>query len=126
MIPHNLKKVDYHIAIWGLIAIALTAVAGGISSGLSALTGAALGMGNWVVFRRLILGIAASGNQMGLGVFLALKFLAVVAVVTLLFTLTPVDPIAFTAGISALFLGISTCYFIHLTKKRTTSLGGDD
>ena len=126
MMPIHLKKIDYHIAIWGLIAIALTAVTGGIAPALSASIGALLGMGNWLVFRRLVKGIATAGNQTGLGLILGLKFMVIMTIISLLFMYTPIKPIPFTVGISGLFLGISSYYFTNLLKDGKAKSRGEN
>ena len=120
------KKVDYHIAIWGLIAIALASVLGDETSMASALVGAMIGLVNWTVFKNLTKRVETRGNQMSLGLWLALKFLALVGIITAIFFLTPVQPVAFTAGVSALFLGITSYNLFHYLKNETSAVGGED
>ena len=126
MMTKTQKKVDYHIAIWGLIAIALAAVIGGWIPMLSASAGAVLGMLNWIVFRHLTHRMTMAGGGLGLGLFLALKFAAIMAIVTLFFLYTPIRPLPFTGGISSLFLGITSYYLVYLFERNTTIPGGDD
>jgi hypothetical protein len=126
MPTQTLKKIDYHIAIWGLIAIALALVFGGWMPMVSASAGAVLGMINWMIFRKLTQKLVSIGDRLGVGVFLSIKFMMLLAAVSLLLLLTPIRPIAFTVGISALFLGISSWYISHLLHEGTTALRGDD
>ena len=112
----HLTKIDAHIAVWGLVATALTALVGGAELFPSALVGAALASINWIVFRTLALRMTESSKKLGLGLFLALKSFAMLGGIFLLLKLLPLHPAAFLAGMSGLFLGIVTSTIGHALK----------
>lgn len=114
---HSLKKIDYWIAAWGVIAIASATVISGRTVFFSTLLGAALGLANWMMFRYVVLRMAVSGNKLGFGVFMGVKSLAVMGIVTAVFLLLPVEPPAFIAGISSLFMGITSYFLVQSLKK---------
>lgn len=114
---HNLKKIDYWVAAWGVIAIGLATVISGSAVFFSTLLGAALGLANWMMFRYVVLRMAVSGNKFGFGVFMGIKSLAVMGVITALFLLLPIQPPAFIAGISSLFMGITSYFLVQSLKK---------
>lgn len=113
----RLTKIDAHIASWGGIITALTAVIGGAEMFPSALVGAALAYLNWVALRTLAARMAESPQKLGLGVFLALKSLALFVGAFLLIKFLPIQPLPFLAGMSGLFLGIATSTFFHALER---------
>lgn len=121
----TLKKIDYHIAIWGLIAIALALPIGGIISLFSAVAGAVLGIMNWMIFRVLAGKLVQSGDRLALSLFLAVKYILLIAAISLLLLFTPIQPISFAAGITSLFLGISTAYIFDAIKDNKVELRGE-
>ena len=112
-----LKKIDFWIAAWGVIAIALTTVLSGRAVFYSALLGAALGLANWMTFRYVVLRMAVAGNKLGFGVFMGVKSLSIMGIITAVFLLLPVNPPSFVAGISSVFLGIISYFLIQTLKK---------
>ena len=114
---HNLKKIDYWIAAGGVIAIGAATVISGETAFFSTLLGAALGLANWMMFRYVVLRMAVSGNKLGFGVFMGIKSFALMGTITAIFLLLPMKPPAFIAGISSLFLGITSHYLAESLKK---------
>ena len=114
---HNLKKIDYWVAGWGVIAIASTTVISGRTVFFSTLLGAALGLANWMMFRYLVLRMAVSGNKLGFGIFVGVKSVAILGIITVAFILLPLNAPAFSAGISSVFMGITSYFLIQLFKK---------
>ena len=114
---HSLKKIDIWIAAWGVIAIALTTVLSEGTVFYSPLLGAALGFANWITFRYVVLRMAVAGNKLGFGVFMGVKALSIMGIITAVFLLLPVNPPSFTAGISSVFFGITSFFLIQSLKK---------
>ena len=104
-----------------MIAIVAATVISGETAFFSTLLGAALGLSNWMMFRYVVLRMAVSGNKLGFGVFMGAKSLAIMGIITVLFFALPLKPSAFIAGISSLFMGI-TSYFLALSLKKGDQL----
>ncbi len=114
---NNLKMIDYWIAAWGIIAISSAVVISGKTVFLSALLGSLLGLINWIMFRYAALRMAVASNKTEFGIFMGIKSLLIMAIITALFLSTPIRPVPFIAGISSLFLGIITFFLMQFMKK---------
>jgi hypothetical protein len=119
---HRLTKIDAHIAIWGVVATALTALVGGEEMFPSAMVGAAVASLNWIAFRKLAVRLVSSEQKVGLGVFLAVKTLMLLGGIVLLLTFLPIHPVAFLVGMSGLFAGIVSSSIGHTLNPTETPL----
>lgn len=104
-----LTRIDLYVAAWGVVITLASLVLFDLQTMLSVLAGAALSSANWLAFRWFGIRMAATGNKSRFGIFLAVKGVAILAVVALILTTNDViAPLPFTVGLSSLVLGVMT------------------
>lgn len=122
---HHLTKIDWHIILWGCVATAVAIPVGGTAALWSTLVGAAIAVLNWMAFRYIVLRMLVSGNRVGFGISLAIKVLVVLGVISFLFIVLPLEPVAVICGFSALFLGIVSFAFKQSLEKGNAAVKKD-
>ena len=104
----DLKKIDFYVAAIGALTTCLAGFFWNAHIFLGALAGSVLAILNWIGFRYLVSRLIEGRNRTRAGLLLALKFLAILAAVSVVLLTVPINVIAFIMGISSLFLGIVT------------------
>ena len=125
MSRHHLTKIDYHVLFWGGIAVFSSFFFDERSVWLGAVLGAVLAFVNWISFRYLALRMAANGNMMRFGLFLAAKTLLLFGAVAVVILLLPVNPLAFILSLSSIVFGILTHAFKQSLAKGEAAMEKD-
>jgi phosphatidylglycerophosphate synthase len=103
---HNLKKIDYWVIGFGLIAITFAIVISGTTAFLSSLWGAVLALVNWMLFRYLGSRMALAQNKNGIGLIIGMKSIFILATIAVSYILFRFHLLWFMAGISSLLAGV--------------------
>jgi len=103
-----LHRVDLIALGYGAILCAGAYFIFGFEAFRSVLVGVAVAQGNWTVFRRVGLKVAASGNKSRLMAFVGIKFVLILGLIALILATRIASPLPFMVGISSLMLGVFT------------------
>jgi hypothetical protein len=115
---HNdLRKIDYWVLGFGLIAITFAVVISETTAFFSTLWGAVLALVNWMFFRYLGPRMGFAQNNIGFGLVIGMKTILMLAIIAISYVLFRFDLVWFMVGISSLFAGIVGCSLMPLFKR---------
>ncbi len=121
----QLKKIDFYIAAFGLVATCFSVFFWDLSIFLGTLLGSLMAFFNWLSFRYLVHRMTTSKKQGRLALILGGKILAVMGLVAVIVLFLPVHPLAFVIGLSSLLLGIVTLSLIYTDGPNEVALEED-
>jgi hypothetical protein len=122
---HQLKKIDFFIAAFGVVATCLSVLFLDLSVFLGVALGSLMAYFNWVSFRYLVHRLTKSKNRGRIALILGGKTLAILGLVALIVLFLPIHVLAFIIGLSTLFFGIITLSFIHTDGPNEVALEED-
>lgn len=103
----TLQRITLYIVGASVLLTAVTFVVGGVTMGLGAAVGGAVGVANWLAMRwvgeRLM--VANDKGRLVWSALLAVKMAALLGIVALILSTGLVDPTGFTVGLSGFLLG---------------------
>jgi len=122
-LDHGVRRVDVHVAVWGVVIVVGSLLFADRSILLGALAGAVLALVNWLGFRWAAVRLALVAQRGRFMLFLALKSGAVLGAVTLVLWTRLVHPLAFAAGLSALVAGVISRFLAEALVEGAAALG---
>jgi F0F1-type ATP synthase assembly protein I len=110
----QLKRTDLYIGAFGMILSSASLFWGDGQIFLSTFIGFSIAFINWIGFRVLLEKLLDNKSRKGrVGMYMGLKSLAMLGIVSLVLTVLPIHMIAFVVGISSLPIGISANSFVY-------------
>ncbi len=114
---HNLRKIDYWVGGFGLIAIAFAIVISGTTAFFSTLWGATLALVNWMILRYLGPRMAVAKSKLGLGFVVVAKTIVILGIIVSSYVLFRFHLLWFMVGISSLIGGVIGYSLMQIFKK---------
>ena len=108
MEPHHLKKIDIHVALWGVVLSLSAVFFRDYQIIFGTLLGSLLAIVNWLGFRVITQRFITGAKRGRLAILLVVKTGLMFGAVGVVVFFQPVNIIAFIIGLSSLILGITT------------------
>jgi hypothetical protein len=122
---HQLKKIDFYIAAFGVVTTCFSVFFWDLSIFLGTLLGSLMAFFNWLSFRYLVHRMTTSKKRGRVAIILGCKTLAVMGLVALIVLFLPIHALAFVIGLSSLVLGIVTLSLIYTDGQNEVALEED-